>query len=60
VVNVASRSGYLVVDRVARAFVLRRGQETTRIINDGYKEEGPGPLSPKPRPEPTFFERLFQ
>ncbi|HUO93190.1 MAG TPA: P-type conjugative transfer protein VirB9 [Rhizomicrobium sp.] len=60
VVNVASRDGYLVVDRVARAFVLRRGQETTRIFNDGYHEEGAGPLSPRPRPEPTFFERLFQ
>lgn len=60
VVNVASRDGYLVVDRVAPIFVLRRGTETTRIINDGYKEEGPGPLSPKPRPEPTLFERWFQ
>jgi type IV secretion system protein VirB9 len=60
VVNVASRDGYLVVDRVAPAFVLRRGEETTKIINDGYREEGPGPLSPKPRPEPTLFERWFQ
>ena len=61
VVNVASRDGYLVVDRVAPIFVLRRGQETTRIINDGFKEEGPGPLSPRPRPEqPTLFERWFQ
>jgi type IV secretion system protein VirB9 len=60
VANVATRDGYLVVDRVAQIFVLRRGQETTRIINDGYKEEGPGPLSPKPRPEPTLFERWFQ
>jgi type IV secretion system protein VirB9 len=60
VVNVASRDGYLVVDRVAPEFVLRRGPEMTRIINDGYKEEGPGPLSPKPRPEPTLFERWFQ
>jgi type IV secretion system protein VirB9 len=60
VVNVASRDGYLIVDRVAPVFVLRRGQEATKIINDGYKEEGPGPLSPKPRPEPTLFERWFQ
>jgi type IV secretion system protein VirB9 len=60
VVNVASRDGYLVVDRVAQVFVLRRGEDTTTIINDGFKEEGPGPLSPKPRPEPTLFERWFQ
>jgi type IV secretion system protein VirB9 len=60
VVNVSSRNGYLVVDRVAPAFVLRRGEETTKIFNDGYHEEGPGPLSPKPRPEPTLFERWFQ
>lgn len=61
VVNVAARDGYLVVDRVAPVFVLRRGDETTRIINDGFKEEGPGPFSPKPHPaEQTLFERWFQ
>ena len=60
VVNVTTRDGYLVVDRVAHVFVLRRGEEITEIINDGYRETGPGPLSPKPREEPTFFERLFQ
>jgi type IV secretion system protein VirB9 len=60
VVNVTSRAGYLVVDRVAPMFMLRRGTEATKIINDGYREEGPGPLSPKPHPQPTFFERLFK
>jgi type IV secretion system protein VirB9 len=60
VVNVYNRDGYLVVDRVAHVFVLRRGEDVTQIINDGYRQEGPGPLSPKPREEPTFFERLFQ
>lgn len=60
VVNVYNRDGYLVVDRIAHEFVLRRGQDVTQIINDGFHREGPGPLSPKPREQPSFFERLFQ
>jgi type IV secretion system protein VirB9 len=60
VVNIVSRDGYLVVDRIAPGFVLRHGGEATKILNDGYKEEGAGPLSPKPRHEPTLFERWFQ
>jgi type IV secretion system protein VirB9 len=59
VVNVVTRDGFLVVDRVAPAFVLRAGTETTKIINDAYREAGPGPQSPTPHHEPTFFERLF-
>jgi type IV secretion system protein VirB9 len=49
VVNFNVRDGYLVVDRLARAFVLRRGKVETRIFNDGFHEPGPGPLSPQPR-----------
>ena len=49
VVNFRSQDGYLVVDRLARAFVLRRGKEETRIFNDGFHEAEPGPLSPRPR-----------
>jgi type IV secretion system protein VirB9 len=59
VVNVATRDGFLVVDRVAPAFLLRHGNETTRIINDAYKDAGPGPMSPTPHREPSFFEKLF-
>jgi type IV secretion system protein VirB9 len=40
-VNVAQRDGYVVVDRLACAFVLRRGAEVTRIVNDGYRPDGP-------------------
>ncbi|MBW8812453.1 MAG: TrbG/VirB9 family P-type conjugative transfer protein [Caulobacterales bacterium] len=36
VVNTRQYQGYVVVDRVARAFVLRRGSEVTRIFNDGF------------------------
>ena len=49
VVNFHQRDGYIVVDRLARGFVLRRGKEETRIFNDGFKEAVPGPLSPQPR-----------
>jgi len=49
VVNFTVRDGYVVVDHVARGFTLRRGAETTRLYNDGYRETLPGPLSPKLR-----------
>ena len=39
VVNTRERDGYLVVDRVARGFVLRRGDEVTRIYNDSFRIE---------------------
>jgi type IV secretion system protein VirB9 len=35
-VNVAQRDGFVVIDRLAPAFVLRRGADVTRIINGGY------------------------
>lgn len=39
VVNSRERDGYVVIDRVARGFVLRRGSEVTRIFNDGFQIE---------------------
>jgi len=45
-VNAASRDGYLVVERLARAFVLRRGKDETRIINDGFQTIGGSELTP--------------
>lgn len=36
-VNTRQREGYIVVDRVVRGFVLRRGDEVTRIYNDGFQ-----------------------
>ncbi len=38
VVNSATRQGLVVVDRLAGAFVLKRGAEVTRVINDGYAQ----------------------
>jgi type IV secretion system protein VirB9 len=57
VVNFTVREGYVVVDQVARGFVLRRGTVMTRIYNDGFKETLPGPLSPKPRLRARWWER---
>lgn len=57
VVNSAVRDGYVVVDTVARGFVLRRGSEVTRLFNDGFHEPQPGPLSPKLRPKTGWFHR---
>jgi len=39
VVNTREYYGYVVVDRIARGFVLRRGSEVTRIYNDGFRVE---------------------
>lgn len=36
-VNLRLRDGLFVADRVAQGFVLRRGEETTRIFNDGFR-----------------------
>lgn len=47
-VNTATRDGLLVVDRLAGAFVLRQGNEVTRIINDGYRAL-PGQAAPARR-----------
>lgn len=48
VVNSATRDGYVVVDRLAGGFVLRRGALVTRIVNDGYREPGGGVAYSKP------------
>jgi type IV secretion system protein VirB9 len=47
-VNSAVRDGYVVVDQLAPAFVLRRGTETTTIINDGWHTPQPDALAPQP------------
>jgi len=58
VVNSATRDGYVVVDRLAGAFILRRGGEVTRIVNDGYHE--PGGAAPTAKPAKKRHRGLFQ
>jgi len=48
VVNSATRDGYVVVDRLAGAFVLRHGAQVTQVVNDGYAEPGGSPQRVKP------------
>jgi type IV secretion system protein VirB9 len=56
VVNSSIHDGYIVVDRLARGFVLRRGKDVTHIFNDGFREAQPGPLSPQPRQKARWFQ----
>ncbi|MCR6659877.1 MAG: TrbG/VirB9 family P-type conjugative transfer protein [Asticcacaulis sp.] len=49
IVNYASRGDYFVVEQVAPAFVLRRGDEKATLYNDTYAVQGLDSLSPKPR-----------
>jgi type IV secretion system protein VirB9 len=55
VVNTRQRDGYVVVDRLARGFVLRRGSEVTRIYNDGFRVEEASLL--KPRKKDPWWRR---
>jgi type IV secretion system protein VirB9 len=55
VVNTRLRDGYVVVDRIARGYVLRRGAEVTRIYNDGFQVEEASAL--KPRKKEPWWRR---
>ena len=57
VVNSHVLDGYIVVDRLAPAFVLRRGTEVTRVYNDGYRTQEASAHSPKPRPKDPWWRR---
>ncbi len=57
VVNSHMRDGYIVVDRIARGFVLRRGSETTRVFNDGYHTQEASALSPTRKPKDPWWRR---
>jgi type IV secretion system protein VirB9 len=57
VVNSHMRDGYVVVDRVAPGFVLRRGSEVTKVFNDGWKAQTASALAPKLRAEKPWWRR---
>ena len=57
VVNSHMRSGYIVVDRLASGFVLRRGSEVTKVFNDGWRAQQASALSPKLRPKDPWWRR---
>ncbi len=39
VANIANRDGYVVIDRIAASFELRRGKAVTRVFNDAFRPE---------------------
>ena len=57
VVNSHMRDGYVVVDRTAPGFVLRRGKDVTRVFNDGWKAQTASAVAPKPRAEKPWWRR---
>jgi type IV secretion system protein VirB9 len=57
VVNSHMREGYIVIDRIARGFVLRRGSEMTRVFNDGFHSQEASALSPKRKPKDPWWRR---
>jgi type IV secretion system protein VirB9 len=57
VVNSHMRDGYIVIDRVARGYVLRRGSEVTRVFNDGYHTQEASALSPARKPKDPWWRR---
>jgi type IV secretion system protein VirB9 len=57
VVNSHMQSGYIVVDRIAPGYVLRRGGEVTKVFNDGWKTSEASALSPKPREKQPWWRR---
>jgi type IV secretion system protein VirB9 len=57
VVNSHMRDGYIVIDRIARGFVLRRGSEVTHVFNDGYHSQQASALSPTRKPKDPWWRR---
>ena len=53
-VNLRRRESLFVADRIAQAFVLRRGGEVTRVFNDGYRRSEASQVPEKPR---SFWRR---
>jgi len=47
--NAQYRAGAMVIDRVARTFVLRYGRERAVVHNDAFEDAGPAPDGPRPR-----------
>jgi type IV secretion system protein VirB9 len=57
VVNSHMRDGYIVIDRIARQFVLRRDKEITRVFNDGYSSQEASLLTLMLKPKTPWWRR---
>ncbi|GGZ23970.1 TrbG/VirB9 family P-type conjugative transfer protein [Asticcacaulis endophyticus] len=51
-VNFAHVEGYIVIEQIAPAFVLRTGEARTVLYNEGFTPPQLDANSPRPRPEP--------
>ena len=60
-VNYTIVEGWTVVDRTAPGFVLRMGEEVTRVRNEGWQGPQPGPEAPRQAEPPRrgFLDRIF-
>lgn len=60
-VNYTIIEGWTVVDRTAPGFILRMGDEVTRVRNDGWQGPQPGPEAPRQTDPPRrgFLDRIF-
>jgi type IV secretion system protein VirB9 len=56
-VNFGYREGYIVIDQVAPAFILRRAELRAVLYNDNYIPPALDALSPQPRPEVSHRKR---
>jgi type IV secretion system protein VirB9 len=59
-INYANRADYIMVDGVSKLFILRRGDLSTKIHNDGYIAPSLDELSPKRRSSATVREARSQ
>lgn len=57
VVNSHMRDGYIVVDRLAQGFVLRRGKEVAKIFNDGWRTREASTISLQRKPKDPWWRR---
>lgn len=55
VINAREKEGLVIIDRIARSFVLRRGSEVTTIYNEGFPGTEPSML--KERPKKSWWSR---
>ncbi len=51
-VNHITKGRYLIVEQLAPQFVLRAGEQVTRVFNDAMRVAEPGAAAPRPRDEP--------
>ena len=58
-VNHITKGRYLIVEQLSPQFVLRSGDQVTRVFNDAARAAEPGAAAPRPRDEPGKSRGLF-